>query len=218
VLTERLCAVCLMREAIYSQGRIAELTKKAQDILGGSGGGGSGKPHIPRQQPPAAAMDLAPSSLPKTAVIPVTNAPSQVGSPQLSHKILESMAPSQGSARVTAGASSAPTSQRRPPLPTGAVGGGSGAVAAAMSGPSRHESVQRILEQAKQVAKFSGLMRRSPLGFQAFIERADFRDSQPAKLASMHVAALSMDLGMADGFALISHASRARASIDALCR
>ncbi len=79
------------------------------------------------------------------------------------------------------------------------------------------ESIQRILEQAKQVARFSSLMRTSPLSFQAFLERPDFRCNEAAKEASMHIAVVSVDLGMADGMRVLVHADKARSCILTMC-
>lgn len=78
------------------------------------------------------------------------------------------------------------------------------------------ETIQRLMDQARQVSRFSELMRRSTLGFQTFLERPDFRNSQEAKLVSMHIAVVSMDFGMVDGFRLLSHATRALAHISAM--
>ncbi len=71
------------------------------------------------------------------------------------------------------------------------------------------ESMENMLAQARQVASFAGLVRRSCLGFQSFIERPDYSNSQHYKEASMHVAALSMDLGMVGGFRQLTRANKA---------
>mmetsp|Transcript_40163 Transcript_40163/g.89110 ORF Transcript_40163/g.89110 Transcript_40163/m.89110 type:complete len:587 (+) Transcript_40163:120-1880(+) len=72
---------------------------------------------------------------------------------------------------------------------------------------------QRLMGAAKQVARFSEMIRRSTINFQAFIERADFKTSNDAKLASMHMAVVCMDVGMIDGYKLIAHAHEAIARI-----
>ena len=114
---------------------------------------------------------------------------------------------------------SVPQHPQRPPTgPSATLAGPAAAASTASAVLPASEGTLRLVEHAKQVARFSGLLRRSPLGFQTFIERPDYRDSQAAKLASMHIATLSMDMGMADGFRLLSHASMARACIVLLCR
>lgn len=50
------------------------------------------------------------------------------------------------------------------------------------------------------------------------MERLDLRESQVCKLASMHVAAVSMDAGMGDGFCMLNHARQAVVCIKGLCR
>jgi hypothetical protein len=84
------------------------------------------------------------------------------------------------------------------------------------SGFPNEEGLQRILEHAKQVARFSNMIRRSTLSFQTFVERLDYRDSEAAKTASMHIAVISMDMSMVDGFRMLSHASKACACITSL--
>jgi hypothetical protein len=183
ILAERLCAVCHMREAVHSQGRIAESAAKAQQL--------SIKCSQPAP-PPATAVGS------KAAAAGAGSQPSPDDSTTSSQDVVAGAA-RQRLAAVANASTSAPAAA---PAHGGAL-------------PSA-ESMQRLLEHAKQVARFSSLMRRSPLGFQTFIERHDYRGSQAAKLVSMHIAAVSMDMGMVDGFRLLSHASRARACIASL--
>jgi hypothetical protein len=70
-----------------------------------------------------------------------------------------------------------------------------------------------LLGAARTISQFAELLRRSTLGFQALLERADVRESQPAKLACMHMAMLCMDIGMGDGPHMCAHA---RATLDSI--
>ena len=71
----------------------------------------------------------------------------------------------------------------------------------------------RLLVAARQISRFADCLRRSTNSFQGLIERQDVRDNQHAKLACMHMAVVCMDVGMLDGFQVISHASKALESI-----
>ena len=202
ILAERLCAVCQLREAVHSQGRIGESVARAQQL------------------------SIRCSQIP---VLPPLHPQQQ----QLQHVASSSVArPGEGSkaggtcqplteadSTTSSQDNSVPQHPQRPPTgPSTTLAGPAAAASTASAVLPASEGTLRLVEHAKQVARFSGLLRRSPLGFQTFIERPDYRDSQAAKLASMHIATLSMDMGMADGFRLLSHASMARACIVLLCR
>ena len=53
-----------------------------------------------------------------------------------------------------------------------------------------------VMQSVKQITQYGGLMRRSTLGFQALLERADVQSSQTAKRACIHLASLCLDMGM----------------------
>lgn len=177
ILTERLCAVCHMREAVHAPVRFTEAAVKAQ---------------------------------------------------QLSHKFNQahqSVAPLDGPSHHAGVACSLGESEgtRGQPSPNDSTNSSQDVVIA--SSRAQHqtsatqqqvlhaESIQRLIEQAKQVARFSDLIRRSSLGFQTFLERPDYRNSRKAKLVSMHIAVVSMDFGGIDGFRMLSHANKALSRI-----
>ncbi|KXZ43167.1 hypothetical protein GPECTOR_99g802 [Gonium pectorale] len=81
------------------------------------------------------------------------------------------------------------------------------------------ERVSELLEYAKTTMSFTDAMKRSCKSFEAFVERADVRQDQQAKLVCMHLAAVCMDMGMAGGLRVIHHAREAiRTMCDDLAR
>jgi hypothetical protein len=214
ILAERLCLICQMREATHSQSRISDSMSRIQQLSAKLGGQQSAS-HAARpssqqnQQQHATASSSQPpkpsppSKLSNSSLAPVDSLRHQptpeADSTTSTQEVLTVAAVAGGAAQRH------PQYHGRPPP-------------AAAPAASNAESLQKVLDHAKQVSRFAGLMRRSPIGFQSFMERPDYRDSQPAKLASMHIATISVDMGMVDGFSLIAHAHRARICIAALCR
>eukprot|EP00798_Chlamydomonas_sp_ICE-L_P015890 gene15890-22019_t len=64
----------------------------------------------------------------------------------------------------------------------------------------------QMLSNARKLLRFTNMMRRSTMGFQAMIERSDLRENEFAKQACKHMAAMFMSAGMADGLRLLAHA------------
>jgi hypothetical protein len=79
------------------------------------------------------------------------------------------------------------------------------------------EGLSRLLEQAKQVAAFSSIMRKSPKVFQGFLEQPYVQRSELVKVVSMHMACVAMDVGMHDGLHVLLYARTACAGIRSMC-
>ncbi|KAG1678305.1 hypothetical protein FOA52_013926 [Chlamydomonas sp. UWO 241] len=187
VLSERLSVVCHMKEALHAGARLGDASAKAAALAS----------HI-------------------TSVQVTGNVSSRPVGPS-------------GASRHGGGGSGAPPhhgaavvgstddSTNSSPAAGGHIGGGhAGSSAAAQHAalplPSG-DTLTRLLDTARTVSRFSSLARRTTLGFQGFIERPDLRESQASKCASMHIAAVSFDCGMGDGFRTLAHARQAVASI-----
>ena len=202
ILAERLCMVCQMREAVHSQGRINESLHRVQQLASRLGGQqGASQQQQTQQQQQNTASSVSSSQLSKS---------SQISKPHdADEQRLNQPTPEADSTTSTQEV----LATHRQQLPNGRP-----PPASAPASSNSVESLQRVLEHAKQVSRFASLLRRSPIGFQTFMERTDHSESQPAKLASMHIASISVDMGMVDGLTAIAHGHRARACIAALCR
>jgi len=163
LLVERLCSICLAKEAYFGRARLSEASNQAASLSksvqsAGASANGRQSHHGGVHRASAVVTDDSTNSSP-----------------------------------AASGAMPAL------PLPSG-------------------DGLAKLLDHARGVSKFAGLLRRTTLGFQSFVERPDLRGSQPSKLASMHIAALSTDAGMGDGFRVLNHARQAVSNIQTLCR
>ncbi|GAX75490.1 hypothetical protein CEUSTIGMA_g2933.t1 [Chlamydomonas eustigma] len=207
ILSGHLHTTCRLKEAVYSKSKLAEATSRAHHLSAH---------HRQAQAQPRQHSEVPPQT--EHAPRPAAAAGDSTGLKrgQQSHDSRHELSASQA-VRHSAGVGSVKT------LQFGKGSLGSAPPTVQQQAHAGHplispEGMTRLLEQAKQVASFSNKMRRSPQVFQGFLERPDVQGSALAKVVSMHMACVSVDVGMHNGLHVLSHARKACAGIRSMCR
>lgn len=198
LLAERLAATCLLRNTALHTQRYADCAGRALSALK--------EQH--RQQAQAQAAGAAGSSAAAQAQqSPEDSSTSSLNPAAAPHA-------SAGSSRLGSTSHSQHHHHNSHPHPHPHHPGGASAGAAADKQSQvlpgfGQDQMADLVSFAKVASQFSEYMRRSAKGFEAFLERADVRQNQQAKLVCMHLAAVCMDVGMTPGMRIIQHAREA---------
>mmetsp|Transcript_27522 Transcript_27522/g.70065 ORF Transcript_27522/g.70065 Transcript_27522/m.70065 type:complete len:548 (-) Transcript_27522:561-2204(-) len=191
VLCERLAACCFIREASCQTHKYTDYAQRVGQLLS------RGAPQAAAGTSTAAAAHAAPRAAAPVASAPAGKQAGGKGVPGQQTSPNDSTTSSQEQLAMaqSRGSGAGPGTHARAVVPQNVN-------VAAELGPLQ----AKLLTSARQIVKYAELVKRSTNNFQTLLERPDVRHNPMAKLACLHMAALCMDLGMADGGEVLAHA------------